>query len=144
MLVLLKYFLIEAYSSFWRTLLYHYAMLTAASCSASGLCMVFWGLTLHAYIYIYICSLVSVQGYKLPYMHICSLYMHTLSLINIYISYIYMFPNFFYLFAYLLNVAYVQIGANECKCMLHCILQCISCSSNYHRPPPGEITSSSA
>ena len=31
-----------------------------------------------------------------------------------------MFSIFFFLFACLLNVAYVKIGANECKCMVYC------------------------
>ena len=61
----------------------------------------------------HICSLVGVQGYKLPYMHICRPYMYILNLDNIYMGYIYIFHVYF-LFAWLLLVVYLQIDANEC------------------------------
>ena len=75
MLALLRYFLIEAYSSFWRTLLYCYTILTAASCSASGLRMVFWGLMLYIYIYmykyVYIYIYVYICIYICIYIYVC-------------------------------------------------------------------------
>ena len=53
--------------------MYHYAMLTAASCSASGLHEVLLGLVLHIYIYIYIyvCMYVALTECKGIYHHIC-------------------------------------------------------------------------
>ena len=61
-----------------------------------------------------------MQGYNPLCMYICRPYMYILSLENIYIGQIYMLAMFFCLFVYLLSAAYRQIGANECKCMLHC------------------------
>ena len=51
--------------------MYHYTMLTAASCSASGLCVVFLGRALHIYIHIYICIYVAWTEHKDIYCHIC-------------------------------------------------------------------------
>ena len=49
--------------------MYFYAMLTAASCSASGLHTVLWGLALHLCIYIYI--YIAWTECKGIYHHIC-------------------------------------------------------------------------
>ena len=63
-----------------------------------------------------------MQRYLLLYMYICRAYMHIWSLENIYIGYIYMFTMFICLCLYILHTAYVQMGANWCKCMLCCTL----------------------
>ena len=115
--LLSKCFSIETYSSLWRTSLYHYAMLTAASCSTSSLRVVIYGLELYiyTYIYTYIYSSGCVQGYILQYMCICRVYMHIWSLANIYISHRYMFAMLICLFSCILYAVYVRMSVNECK-----------------------------
>ena len=71
-------------------------------------------------IYIYICCADFAQEYILPYMRICTEYMHIWSVANIYIDHIYMFAMFIYLYLCIMCAAYVQMGANWCKCMLYC------------------------
>ena len=44
--------------------------------------------------------------------------MHILSLVNICIGHTYMYIMLIYLFTCILNAAYMQIGANKCKCLL--------------------------
>ena len=51
--------------------MYRYAMLTAASCSISGLHAVLLGLVLHIYIYIYIYIYIAQTECKGIYRHIC-------------------------------------------------------------------------
>ena len=61
-----------------------------------------------------------MQGYILPYMHICRAYMHIWSLANTYISPIYMFSMFICVYICFLHAAYMQMSANWCKYMLRC------------------------
>ena len=62
----------------------------------------------------------SVYCYICIYAECLSLYIHILGFENIFIDHLYMFSGFICLFTYLSDAVYVQIGANECKCMLHC------------------------
>ena len=45
---------------------------------------------------------------------------------HIYRSYIYIFAMFICLYLWIVDVAYVQMGANWCKCMLHCTSAAVS------------------
>ena len=110
-LALLRCFLIETYGSFWRTMVYCYTMLTAASCSTSGLCTVFLSLTLH--IYIYICSLRRLieRVYIAIYAYMQGIYAYIEPVKYIYRPYIYVCH--VYLCVYVLFACCIY--ANECK-----------------------------
>ena len=79
------------------------------------------GLTLHTYIYIYICSLVSVQGCISLYMYIFRPYMHILGLETVYIALLHMFGMLIWLFLCFYLTVYVRLCAKVCKCMFCCI-----------------------
>ena len=99
--------------------MYRYLMLTATSCSASGLRAVFLGLALHIYIYIYI--YVARTERKGAYGHICVFVEHIciLQALQTYIYGLYIcLPCLFvciYAFCLLHVCKWVQISANVCS-----------------------------
>ena len=134
-LALSRCFLIETYGSFWRTSVYRYAMLTAASCSASGFCtrcfQVLRCMYIYIYIYVYIYAYIKLQrrlsAYMAIYCRICRAYMHIWILENIYIGLIYI------CFPCLLCVFFMQVACciytNECNLMqMYAPLHIIYCS----------------
>ena len=95
--------------------MYHYSMLTAASCSASGLYVVFLVLMLYIYIYIYIymqCGL-STRAYMVIYAYMQGIYAYIEPGKHIYRPYIYIF--------HVYMCVYMQVAcciyANECNLM---------------------------
>ena len=83
------------------------------------------------YVYIYIYSVGCVQGYILPYIHICRSYMHIWSLEKK-IYGIHLFAMFVCVCAFcMLNICkWVQIGANACFVAHH--LQCMHAIHMHH------------
>ena len=92
--------------------MYRYAMLTAASCSASGLRAVFLGLALYIYIYIYSSGL-SARAYIAIYAYMQGIYAYMEPGKHIYRPYIYVFHVYMCVFVQVACCIY----ANECNLM---------------------------
>ena len=88
--------------------MYRYAMLTAASCSASGLHTVFLGLAL--YIYIYMQHRLSARAYMAIYAYMQGIYAYMEPGKHIYKPYIYV-SMFICVFLCKLHAEYMQMSA---------------------------------